>query len=160
FASGQTTAAHQVVDRRPLELRHLLQHLVSDVSSKVIGPDVDQRTLVGTPNRGATEGHDDRLSHGARFSLRGANCRFRWYGLQLNEVAELVAEPLLGVSERATRVEPTAIFDVAPRCQMAAGRPGAKRLVPGVRGVKIHRLIPGTICQVVRKRSGIATTIG
>ena len=98
FACGQTTAAHQVVDRRPLELGHLLQHLVGDVSGQIIGPDVDQRALVGAPNRGATVSDDDRVSHGARFSLRGANCRFGWYGLQLNEVAELAAEPLLGAS--------------------------------------------------------------
>ena len=78
FARGQAAAAHQVVDRRPLELRHLLQHLVGDVGGQIIGPDIDERPLVGAPNWGPAVGHDDRVSHGARFSLRGPNCGFRW----------------------------------------------------------------------------------
>ena len=160
LARGQAAAAHQIVDRRSFELRHLLQHLVGDVGGKVIGSDVDERALVSAPNRGATVGDDDRVSHGARFSLRGRNCGFRWQGLQVNEVAELVLQPLLGTSQCAARVEPTAIFDVGPGGEMAAGRPGAKRLVLGIGRVEAHRLIRRAIRESLGERPRERTTIG
>ncbi len=61
---GQTAPHHHVFDGFRLDLRDLLEQRSDDEAGHVVGPDVDERSLVGPADRGAGGGHDDCFGHG------------------------------------------------------------------------------------------------
>src|SRR5207302_4878441 len=60
---GQTAAADHVLDLRPIELGHLVDHLAQHESAEVVGTDVDERTLARPADRRTTVGDDHSFSH-------------------------------------------------------------------------------------------------
>src|SRR5664280_2197270 len=63
LAAGLAVAEDEVLDRVGIELGHLGQHLAHDQCGQVVGPAVDQRTLVGPSDRGPAGGDDYGFGH-------------------------------------------------------------------------------------------------
>jgi hypothetical protein len=68
--------------------------------------------------------------------------------------------PLLLVTERATGIKAAPALQVVPGAEMAAGPPGAERLVAGVGGDETGRLERRTGIEVLRERARIRTAVG
>src|ERR1019366_2870801 len=63
LATGLAVAEDEVLDRVGIELGHLGQYLAHDQCGQVVGPAVDQRTLVGPSDRGPAGGDDYGFGH-------------------------------------------------------------------------------------------------
>jgi predicted RNA polymerase sigma factor len=65
LAGGLADAPHDIVDVGRLHLRCLRQQGREDLGAHVVGPQIDQRPLVGAADRAAGGGDDDGFGHGS-----------------------------------------------------------------------------------------------
>jgi hypothetical protein len=72
LAAGQAAAEHQVLDLGDRELGHLFEGLADDLGGEVVGADVDEAALEGTPDGAAGGGDDDGFRHGSPPSHLGS----------------------------------------------------------------------------------------
>ncbi len=51
---GETAAQHDIVDRASIQFRNLVEHPPYDETGQIVGAHIDQRSLIGSPDRCAT----------------------------------------------------------------------------------------------------------
>ena len=71
LAAGEAAAEDQVVDRRRVQLRDLVQRGLDDQRAQVVGTEVLERSLVRAADGGAGRGNDHCLGHGCSCSSDG-----------------------------------------------------------------------------------------
>ncbi len=76
FARGLPATPDHVFDERAIELGNLREHRVDDEPREVVGPAVDQRSLVGPPDRRAGRGDDHCFGHPELLGARVSTSRF------------------------------------------------------------------------------------